>query len=137
MRKNVFIDTGGFIAFFNQDDKNHELAKTGLQKLITTGCQLITSDYVLDELISWMRCKMKISTAQIIKYITQMELADIEIISPTKELFSNSLKTMAKYNDHYFSFTDCMSFQMMKELNIRFVFTTDKHFAIAGFENVM
>ena len=39
-----------------------------------------------------------------------------------------------RWRDKSFSFTDCTSFVIMQEKRIRQVLTTDKHFAIAGFE---
>jgi predicted nucleic acid-binding protein len=40
---------------------------------------------------------------------------------------------MLKHADHGYSFTDCSSFLLMKELALREALTTDLHFAEAGF----
>jgi len=39
-----------------------------------------------------------------------------------------------KWRDKSFSFTDCTSFSIMRELNIKKVLTGDRHFREAGFE---
>ena len=39
-----------------------------------------------------------------------------------------------RYRDKDFSFTDCTSFALMRELRIREALTTDKHFRQAGFQ---
>jgi len=39
-----------------------------------------------------------------------------------------------KWRDKSFSFTDCTSFTIMRELHIRKVLTGDRHFREAGFE---
>lgn len=39
-----------------------------------------------------------------------------------------------EWNDKDFSFTDCTSFVVMKELRIQRALTTDRHFSQAGFE---
>jgi uncharacterized protein len=39
-----------------------------------------------------------------------------------------------RYRDKNFSFTDCTSFAVMRELRLRAVLTTDRHFRQAGFE---
>jgi predicted nucleic acid-binding protein len=38
-----------------------------------------------------------------------------------------------RYRDKEFSFTDCTSFVVMRQLKLREVLTTDHHFAQAGF----
>ena len=39
--------------------------------------------------------------------------------------------------DRHYSFTDCTSFVVMRELKIRQAVTTDHHFAGAGFEPLL
>jgi predicted nucleic acid-binding protein len=39
-----------------------------------------------------------------------------------------------RYRDKDFSFTDCTSFVVMKELRLQQVLTTDAHFAQMGFQ---
>jgi predicted nucleic acid-binding protein len=39
-----------------------------------------------------------------------------------------------RHSDHRYSFTDCTSLVLMRELRISDVLTTDEHFAEAGFE---
>ena len=41
-----------------------------------------------------------------------------------------------RYRDKDFSFTDCTSFAIMRELRLRAALTTDRHFRQAGFDLV-
>ena len=41
-----------------------------------------------------------------------------------------------EWNDRDFSFTDCTSVVVMKELRIKRALTTDRHFSQAGFESL-
>lgn len=47
--------------------------------------------------------------------------------------FQATVKFFRKHCDKNWSFTDCSSFCLMKELKIREAFTTDHHFRQAGF----
>jgi hypothetical protein len=42
-----------------------------------------------------------------------------------------------KHADHAYSFTDCSSFVVMRELRLRQALTTDGHFREAGFEALL
>jgi uncharacterized protein len=42
-----------------------------------------------------------------------------------------------KQLDQDFSFTDCCSFLLMRELGLRDALTTDKHFTAAGFRALL
>ncbi len=137
MIKKIFIDTGGLIAFVNQNEKRHLTAKKLLSEYQNKTSKLYTSDYVIDEFLTYLRCKQKVPVTQIVQCLQLLELSEIEIYGITKDLFGLALKLMAKYQDQYFSFTDCVSFAVMKELKINNVMTTDKHFEIFGYRNFL
>lgn len=59
----------------------------------------------------------------------------IELITP--ERFAKAREVFRRYNkDKIWSFTDCTSYVVMKELKIKKVFTFDKNFTEMGFEIV-
>jgi uncharacterized protein len=51
--------------------------------------------------------------------------------------FAAARQFMLKHLDQEFSFTDCTSFIVMKELRLQDALATDKHFRIAGFNPVL
>jgi predicted nucleic acid-binding protein len=50
------------------------------------------------------------------------------------ERFAAAKMLLRKRADHAYSFTDCASFVVMRELVLRQVLTSDRHFKEAGFE---
>ena len=53
---NVYVDTGGWVAYFDQSDRFHPLVTSYLQALLLQAVDhLVTSDYVLDETVSYLR----------------------------------------------------------------------------------
>jgi predicted nucleic acid-binding protein len=55
----------------------------------------------------------------------------LEWIGPDR--FHGAATLFEKHADKEWSFTDCVSFVVMRELGIRDAFTTDHHFEQAGF----
>ncbi len=47
-----------------------------------------------------------------------------------------AIQLMERYGDQDLSFTDCVSFALMKQHRISQVFTFDHHFLLPGFEIV-
>jgi predicted nucleic acid-binding protein len=50
-----------------------------------------------------------------------------------QDRFQAAASLFRRHKDKEWSFTDCVSFAVMRELNIRDCFTTDHHFEQAGF----
>jgi len=47
---NVYVDTGGWVAYFDQNDRFHTIVASYLQAtLLQATDRLVTSNYVLDE----------------------------------------------------------------------------------------
>ncbi len=60
----------------------------------------------------------------------------ILIIHSTSEIEADAVIILKKYADQDFSYTDAVSFAIMKRQRIKKAFCFDKHFLTAGFENV-
>lgn len=135
--KTIFVDTSAFIALVVQSEPGHQVAVDWFKKSISNGARLITIDYVLDELFTYLRCRKKVDMQVIWGFIQSLYTSGIKIFGISESLFGDALKFMHKYKDHFFSCTDCVSFLVMKELKIKDVFTFDKDFKIAGFNNLL
>lgn len=137
MEKIIYVDTGALIALASEEDRYHQAAQKVFADYHKDGFKFAMCHYVLSELLTWMRCKEKIPVNKVLQFIKSFEVADIQIIGITQDLFGEALQMMAKYKDQYFSMADCVSFVVMKELKTKNVFTTDKHFSIAGYNNLL
>ena len=129
----LFIDTGAFYAFLDRTDAQHGTIANILQG---NTAQLVTSNYILDELITLFRVR-GIALHQFAPFVTalwQEELCRIARI--TSEIDQRAWAMMQQFHDQKFSFTDCTSFVLMREYGIRKACALDKHFRIAGFETI-
>ena len=61
---NVYVDTGAWVAYFDQSDRFHPLVTSYVQAtLLQAVDRLVTSDYVLDETVSYLRYHVSHATA--------------------------------------------------------------------------
>jgi len=94
---------------------------------------LVTTDYVLDETITLVRFAHSHEKA--------VELGEASLSSRlmktvyvTADTFREAWNLFKEDHDREWSFTDCVSFTVMRELGIGRAFTFDKHYRQAGFE---
>jgi len=60
----------------------------------------------------------------------------LEILYSTREDELEALSLFGKYADQEVSFTDCVSFVLMKSRHIGIAFTFDRHFGLAGWRRI-
>ncbi|MBI1870727.1 MAG: type II toxin-antitoxin system VapC family toxin [Chlamydiae bacterium] len=131
----IFIDTSAFLPRFTSRDQYHALSSKYWSLLENSDESHFTSNFVLDEMFTLLarrtgycfaaeRAKNLYSSKRLI------------ILRPDEEDELNAIVLFEKYADQKVSFTDCISFVLMKRRNIQKVFTFDKHFKRAGFEIV-
>ena len=139
MAEFVFVDTWAWLALSNRKDVHHELARKSYEEVKTAGYRLVTSDYVLDEVITALfRNVIFASAVQFIESLfTAMSGNQIKLERITETRFKVAWSLRKKYQDKPdISFTDFTSFVLMQELVINKVFTGDSHFESVnlGFE---
>lgn len=137
-RKNkVFIDTSAFIAFVLDTEPYHSIVADWFRKCFREGVSMITTDYIIDELLTFLRCKKKVPMEIVLSFIVNSYSSGINVFGVSETLFGEAIGLMTKYKDHYFSSTDCVSFSVMKEMKINNVLTLDNDFTIVGFNNLL
>lgn len=129
----AFLDTSFFKAAIDPKDDFYTEAKGILNKLQKERVNLVTSNYILDESFTLIRkrCGKKM-VDQFRKDLSKSALA-ATIIRVTVADEAGAWEWFLKdWSD--LSFTDCVSFTMMKRLKISRVATFDQDFKRAGFE---
>lgn len=130
----VFIDTGAFIARYDQDDQHHHEALALWARLApTTGrWRLVTSGGVLTETFTLLGRRTNFPyAARIARQI--LESSSFTVCWQEPEIASAALTWFAKFADQSISWVDCESFAYMKAGRMTRVFTFDRHFDDAGF----
>lgn len=127
----VFVDTSGFFALWDAADEHHGNAVRLQEELIRKRRRFLTTEYVIDESITLLRMRHSHNAAaDFLDSVERSEALRIEWIGP--ERFHGAAALFRKHADKEWSFTDCVSFAVMRELRVRDAFTTDHHFKQAG-----
>jgi len=120
----VFVDTGAWFAYFVRRDPDHNLARKWVPN---NDSQLITSDYILDELFTLLKLRESYAVAVAAgKILTEEKIC--KIIKITPDDFARAWNVFVQFSDKGWSFTDCTSKVIMERLNISVAFSFDEHF---------
>lgn len=133
MDKAVFIDTSGFYSLLVKADSGHSAAAALLRRRGEEKKGFVTTDYVLDETATLMKARGYAYLLQSF-FDTVFRSAACRIEWTDRERFQQAVILLLNSGDKLWSFTDCLSFCVMKELGLRQALTKDRHFLQAGFE---
>ena len=128
----IFIDTGAFIARHLEHDQHHAKAVTQWQLLSIDNRQCYTSNFVIDEAITFLARRSTYEFAAV-RADAIYKSEELIVLRPDHTDEITALELFGKYSDQSVSFTDCTSFALMDKLGIKTAFTFDNHFRIAGF----
>lgn len=136
MTQLLFVDTGAWVAYFDKSDKDHAAFKDCLSRIVTgTAWRLHTSDYVIDETVTFLRYHTDHATAcTALDRMRELEASGLLLChSVDQALRQRAEAIFRQYKDQEFSFTDCASFALCQAHQIRHVATVDSDFRILGF----
>ncbi len=136
MTQPLFVDTGGWVAYFDKSDNDHVIFKDCLSQVICgTDWLLHTSDYVIDETVTFLRYHISHATAcTALDNFRDLEASGLLLChSVDKDLRRRAEELFRQYQDQKFSFTDCTSFALCQAQSIPHVVTVDSDFRIVGF----
>src|SRR5262245_6641177 len=122
--KALFVDTAGWMAMADGKDPAHEACRSSRDDWLRAGGILVSSDYVMDETLSLIRRRLSLRAAR--SWWDQVEGSDRlrwEWIGPAR--VDKAREWFFRWDDKDFSFTDCTSFVLMRELRLRAALTTD------------
>lgn len=135
-RNDVFVDTSGLYALVDKKDAHYETAKDEVGRIARNGQKLVVTDYIVDEAVTLAKARSGPRVAlRILDLIEQSAGIRVERIDAGR--FDEAKAFFRRHADHDYSFTDCSSFVLMRELELRQVLTSDRHFTEAGFEALL
>lgn len=122
------MDTSAWYAIIDKNDRDHPTAITKMQNLDRP---LVTSNYVLNEILTLLKARLGPSVAiPFGQKLWNQEVASLVRITEKDE--ERAWGIFEQYEDKGFSFTDCTSFALMERLEINTAFVFDDHFVQYG-----
>jgi predicted nucleic acid-binding protein len=139
VREAIFVDTAGWIALGNKDDRWHQEAVEADRDMRHRRARRITTDAVLIEIGNSL-CKLSLRPLAI-TLIEEIRLAErlgiAEVVHVDRDLLDQGFALYQSRPDKEWSLTDCISFAVMQKRGIWRALTTDHHFEQAGFERLL
>ncbi len=131
----MFVDTAAWVSAADSADISGPLVRQIRDQWLSEGAILVTTDYVVDETLTTIRFRLGLDAAE--AWWRQIEGSTrLRVESVGEARRERARLLFFGYRDKDFSFTDCCSFVVMRELRIRRVLTLDHHFRQMGFEVV-
>jgi len=124
----VFVDAGPFIALSNKDDPEHEDARKQFAKVAKTKRILFTSDYVMDEVLSFATRKTK--NPKIVLRLDGLiqDSMNIRLLKVDEEILTNSKIFLRKYASMLLSLTDWTSVALVRKYAVEKIYSYDSDF---------
>lgn len=129
----LFVDTAGWMACADSADPAHVKSRVARDAALEAGQTLVTTDFVIDETLTLIRVRLGLDAAntwwQQIDGSARLRWERID-----SGRFEKARDLFFQYRDKDFSFTDCTSFVVMREIRLTRALTTDRHFRQMGFQ---
>ena len=127
---NVFVDTSGYFALLVQNDHMHIRAKENFSYFAEQNAQLVTSSFVLVETIALLQ--RRIGLAPVHDFNAKI-LPLLDVIWVNDKWYTCAMQRLFAQNNRNVSLVDCLSFEIMDSLEIKYAFAFDRHFEENGF----
>jgi predicted nucleic acid-binding protein len=133
--ENIFVDTSAWVALADKDDAYHKKAASIYSLLLNNKNNLITSNLVIAETYVLILNELRHQAS--LNFLGRLKASPrILRVYSNEDIEADAQEILSKFVDQDFSYTDAVSFVIMKRHKIKRAFSFDRHFVIAGFVNV-
>jgi predicted nucleic acid-binding protein len=133
-RNSLFIDTSGWAYLVDRHNPLHDGVRAVYQHALNQQRLLVTTNYVIAELVPLLASRSRISRQQIFTFVDALKTAPhIQIIHIDATLDAGAWALLKARIDKEWSLVDASSFVIMTMHGMTEALTTDHHFTQAGF----
>lgn len=125
----LFVDSSAWFAFANRRDREHALVARSFQAFHG---RLVTTNFIFDETVSLCRSRLGHTAAVAVgSILLDTDEVDLIRVPPADERAAWAL--FCERADKPYSYTDCVSFVVMRRLGIEVALALDADFVREGF----
>jgi len=129
----VFVDTSFLVALLDEDDPMYADAVRLWQRVEAEQLSVLTSNYVLVEACAVLQ--LRLGAASMRKLVRQI-LEPVALEWVTRDDHERAVDALLVADRRNLSLVDCVSFEVMRRLDVRECLAFDQHFAEQGFTPV-
>lgn len=134
----LFVDTGGWACLADRREQHHATAARIYRDARRQGRLVVTTNYVLAELVALLTSPKRLPRPRIITFIEAIKLAPkTEVVHIDASLDAQAWQLLVSRQDKEWSLVDGTSFIIMQQRGIIDALTTDHHFEQAGFVRLL
>ena len=132
--RHLFADTSGWGHLVDSTQSYHSLAATVYRTARQQGRTIVTTNYIITELVALLISPLHIPRSAMIAFIKGLKASEyVEIVHVDALLDEQAWELFTNRPDKNWSLVDCASFVVMKQRGISEALTSDYHFEQAGF----
>ena len=134
----LFVDTSGWGNLVDRSEPFHRLAKSLYRAAILRKRRVVTTNYILTEVVAMMTRPLRFPRLAVVKFIDGLKISPfVEIVHVNAPLDADAWKLLQNRLDKEWSLVDCASFVLMQQRDIVEALTTDHHFEQVGFVRLL
>ena len=133
MNEKTIIDTSALYAVVDRRDPNYQIAAGFLRTFTRQGGIFILSNHVFDETMTLIKVRLGMSVAlQLGVRLRNSRYFEMIVFGQREEIAAWHL--FSRYTDKDWSYTDCASLALARQLGIDSAFAFDHHFRQMGLQ---
>jgi len=129
----IFLDTVGLLALWDADDQWHGQADAAFSKLLSQKSTFVTTTFVL------LECGNAAARRTFRKDVVDLRRlleAREELVRPSEKDWLEGWQAFQQGDAAGAGIVDCISFAVMRRLDVKEAFSNDRHFSAAGFRTL-
>ena len=133
----IFVDTSGWADPVLSNTADHAAMIAFYKQIIADERPLVTTNYIITELVALLTTRSRAPRSRVFDLVNSMQtMPQLRIVHIDVVLHRAAWEMLQQYADKPWSLVDASSFVVMRGSGITEAFTSDQHFAQAGFVRV-